>query len=177
MLELHDYIKVFPNVLDKRFCEDIINNKEYKYISTQIMGPEKQYLPDIKVRNCTGTRLFEEDDKGDCFEVAGRAMIDLTEEQEMYGMKLVHAYVYGQGDLTGRRFEHAWNEQGDVVLDNSNGNSVVLRKEQYYEAGGVVGEAGAYASYDKEKSMINLLKHGHWGPWDLNDGLREGEQL
>jgi len=62
MLELLDYIKVFPNVLDKRFCEDIINNKEYKYISTQVMSPEKQYLPDKKVRNCTGTRLFEEDD-------------------------------------------------------------------------------------------------------------------
>ena len=121
--------------------------------------------------------LFEETDKGDCFEVAGRAMIDLTEEQEMYGMKIVHAYVYGQGDLTGRRFEHAWNEQGDVVLDNSNGKSVVLRKEQYYKAGGVVEETGAYASYDKEQTLIKLLKTGHWGPWDLNDSLREGKQL
>ena len=119
--------------------------------------------------------LFEEDDKGDCFEVAGRAMIDLTEEQEMYGMKMVHAYVYGQGALEGRRFEHAWNEQGDVVLDKSNGNNVVMRKEQYYPLGGVVEEAGAYATYNKEDTMINMLKHGHYGPWDLNDGLKEGK--
>ena len=119
--------------------------------------------------------LFEETDKGDCFEVAGRAMIDLTEEQEMYGMKMVHAYVYGQGALEGRRFEHAWNEQGDVVLDKSNGNNVVMRKEQYYPLGGVVEEAGAYATYNKEDTMINMLKHGHYGPWDLNDGLKEGK--
>ena len=142
----------------------------WKIIITEGIGNLKNLLNEMGA-------LFEEDGKGDCFEVAGRTMIDLTEEQELSGMKLVHAYVYGQGNLTGRRFEHAWNEQGDVVLDNSNGGSVVLRKEQYYEAGGVVGEAGAYASYDKEKSMINLLKHGHWGPWDLNDDLREGKQL
>ena len=119
--------------------------------------------------------LFEETDKGDCFEVAGRAMIDMTEEQETYGMKMIHAYVYGQGELKGRRFPHAWVEQGDVVLDNSNGNSIVMRKEQYYPLGGVVEEKGAYASYDKEKTMINMLKHGHYGPWDLNDGLQEGK--
>jgi len=119
--------------------------------------------------------LFEEDGKGDCFEVAGRAMIDLTEEQEMYGMKLVHAFVRGQGELEGRRFEHAWNEQGDVVLDNSNGNNVVLRKEQYYKLGGIEVEAGAYATYNKDDTMINMLKHGHYGPWDLNDDLQEGK--
>ena len=88
---------------------------------------------------------------------------------------MVHAYVYGQGALEGRRFEHAWNEQGDVVLDNSNGRNVVIRKEQYYPLGGVVEEAGAYATYNKEDTMINMLKHGHYGPWDLNDGLKEGK--
>ena len=119
--------------------------------------------------------LFEETDKGDCFEVAGRAMIDLTEEQEMYGMKMVHAYVYGQGELEGRRFEHAWNEKGDVVMYNSNGRNVVMRKEQYYPLGGVVEETGAYATYNKEDTMINMLKHGNYGPWDLNDGLQEGK--
>ncbi len=28
MLKLHDYIKVFPNVLDTQSCENIINNKK-----------------------------------------------------------------------------------------------------------------------------------------------------
>jgi len=111
---------------------------------------------------------------GDCFEVAGRTMVDMTEEQEMSGMKMVHAYVYGEGDLKGRRFPHAWNEQGDVVLDNSNGNNIVMRKEQYYPLGGIVKESGAYATYAKEDCLIKMLKHGHWGPWDLNDSLDEG---
>ena len=118
--------------------------------------------------------LFEEG-AGDCFHVAGRTMIDMTEEQEVYGMKMIHAYVYGQGELKGRRFPHAWIEQGDVVLDNSNGNNIVMRKEQYYKLGGIEEEAGAYATYNKEDTMINMLKHGHYGPWDLNDGLQEGK--
>jgi hypothetical protein len=124
------------------------------------------------LRTALESDLFEAG-AGDCFLVAGRAMVDLTEEQEIHGMKMVHAYVYGQGKLKGRRFPHAWNEQGDVVLDNSNGNNIVMRKEQYYPLGGVVEEAGAYATYEKEKTMINMLKHSNWGPWDLNDSLDE----
>jgi 5'(3')-deoxyribonucleotidase len=125
------------------------------------------------LRTALESDLFEAG-AGDCFMVAGRAMMDLTEEQEIYGMKMVHAYVYGQGELKGRRFPHAWVEQGDVVLDNSNGNSIVMRKEKYYPLGGIVEESGAYATYEKEKTMINMLKHSNWGPWDLNDSLDEG---
>ena len=124
------------------------------------------------LRTAFESDLFEAG-TGDCFEIANRAMIDITEEQEVYGMKCVHAYVYGQGDLKGRRFPHAWNEQGDVVFDNSNGNNIVMRKEQYYALGGVVQESGAYATYDKEDCLIKMLKHSHYGPWDLNDSLDE----
>ena len=116
--------------------------------------------------------LSEEGPKGDgdCFHVAGRAMIDMTDEQEVYGMKLVHAFVYGQGPLKGRRFEHAWNEQGSTCLDNSNGQKTVMNKKQYYKLAGVVKERGAYATYDQKicgtihsdtggttKSFINAL--------------------
>ncbi len=124
------------------------------------------------LRTALESNLFEAG-TGDCFEVANRAMIGMTEEQEVYGMKCIHAYVYGQGDLKGRRFPHAWNEQGDVVFDNSNGNNIVMRKEQYYALGGVVQESGAYATYDKDDCLIKMLKHSHYGPWDLNDSLDE----
>ena len=124
------------------------------------------------LRTALESDLFEAG-TGDCFEIANRAMIDMTEEQEVYGMKCVHAYVYGQGDLKGRRFPHAWNEQGDVVLDNSNGNNIVMRKEQYYALGGIVQESGAYVTYDKDDCLIKMLKHSHYGPWDLNDNLDE----
>ena len=69
--------------------------------------------------------IAEADDLGDCFVVAGKAMLD----NKIPELKLVHAYVTGQGLLKGRRFEHAWNEIGDVVFDNSNGRKIIMRKE------------------------------------------------
>ena len=101
---------------------------------------------------------------GDCFHVAGRAII------EDESLTLVHAFVYGQGPLEGRRFEHAWNEQGPLCIDNSNGQKTVMNKKQYYKLAGVVKERGAYATYDQKicgtihsdtggttKSFINAL--------------------
>ena len=56
----------------------------WKIIVTEGIGNLKNLLNEMGA-------LFEENGKGDCFEVAGRTMIDLTEEQELSGMKLVHA--------------------------------------------------------------------------------------
>ena len=107
---------------------------------------------------------------GDCFKVAGRAII------EDESLKLVHAFVYGQGPMKGRRFEHAWNEQGPLCIDNSNGQTTLMAKKQYYKLAGVVKKAPqgvAYASYDSTQGLVNMLKHKHWGPWDLNMSLEE----
>ena len=101
--------------------------------------------------------------KGDCFEVAGRAMI----HPKIPGLKLVHAYVSGQGKLEGQRFPHAWNEVGDVVLDNSNGRNIVLRKEQYYDIGKVVEKPGEYAVYNDIDAKKKMVRNKHYGPWDL----------
>ena len=103
---------------------------------------------------------------GDCFVVAGRAMID----PQLPGMSLVHAYVSGQGKLQGKRFAHAWNEYGDVVFDYSNGRKVVMRKEQYYKIGNVSTEPGEYAVYDDTETKKKILQTKHWGPWDLDPG-------
>ena len=105
--------------------------------------------------------------EGDCFKVAGRAII------EDESLKLVHAFVYGQGPMKGRRFEHAWNEKGNTVIDNSNGQKTVMNKKQYYKLAGVVKKAGAYASYNHEEALVNMLKEYHWGPWDLSTMLGE----
>ena len=108
---------------------------------------------------------------GDCFKVAGRAVI------EDESLTLVHAYVYGQGRLEGRRFEHAWNEHGPLCIDNSNGQTTLMPKKQYYKLAGVVKKAGAYASYDSTQGLVNMLKHKHWGPWDLSPTWLLGEKL
>ena len=111
---------------------------------------------------------------GDCFPVAGRAMLDLEGILETAGYKLVHALVRGEGKLKGRRFGHAFNRLGDVIFDNSNGNKVVMRKEAYFKQGSInLNEKGAYIEYDKEQSLINMAKRLHWGPWDLDESLME----
>jgi len=59
MLELHDYIKVIPNVLDTQSCENIINNKKYEFKRAGITTKNEK---DSKIRNCYSTRIFGEDD-------------------------------------------------------------------------------------------------------------------
>jgi len=60
--KLHDYIKVFPNVLDTQSCEDIINNKQYTFTAASA-GTGAPPAEIAKYRNCYITGLFEEDDK------------------------------------------------------------------------------------------------------------------
>lgn len=102
---------------------------------------------------------------GDCFKVAGRNMIDDPPPE----LTLVHAYVTGQGPVKGKRFSHAWNEIGDVVIDYSNGKKVVMRKGQYYALGNIVQEPGQFQRYTQEQALENMAKYRHWGPWDLDN--------
>ena len=61
-----------------------------------------------------------------------------------------------------------------VVFDNSNGKTVTMRKEAYFKQASIdTKEKGAYVEYDKEKTMVNMLKYKHWGPWELNSSLVE----
>lgn len=118
--------------------------------------------------------LSEPGKLGDCFKVAGRAMLDLDDVNEKAGYKMVHALVYGEGKLKGRRFGHAFNILGNIVFDNSNGNKITMRKANYFKQGRInPKEKGAYVEYNKLESMLKMGKHHHWGPWDLNEALEE----
>ena len=119
--------------------------------------------------------ISEASDNGDCFEVAANARGGFKRGGDVTPVKMVHAYVRGQGALEGRRFSHGFNLlTDDVVQDNSNGNEIVMRREQYYEIGGInPKEKGAYKEYTKKETMAALVKHGHYGPWDLNKALDE----
>jgi len=110
---------------------------------------------------------------GDCFEVAGRAMIT----PEVPEMRLVHAYVTGQGPIAGKRFSHAWNEIGDVVLDYSNGRQVVMRKPQYYELVQISTEPGEYAAYNDTQAKKRMVQTRHWGPWDLDPSKEKIDEV
>ena len=111
---------------------------------------------------------------GDCFEVAGRNMLELDSTMEKAGYKMVHALVYGEGELEGRRFGHAFNKLGDVIFDNSNDNKIMTRQGNYFKQGGIKPkEKGAYIEYNKDQTLNKLAKYKHWGPWDLNEALEE----
>lgn len=100
----------------------------------------------------------------DCFEAAGRAIIDLPSDAV-----LVHACVDGQGPLEGRRFVHAWIEIGDVVVDKSLGKSLEISKRFYYAIGCVRREPGQFKSYTRTEALHKMLEEEHFGPWEKFD--------
>ena len=105
---------------------------------------------------------------GDCFSTANR----LATANMDYDV--VHALVYGQGKLKGRRFGHAWCEKGNMVIDKSNGNDIYMTRSAYYAIAGVrKKEPGAYVRYTSTQAMIKMIKNKHHGPWDLNLSLEE----
>jgi hypothetical protein len=128
-------------------------------IKEKIMITFKDYLIEAKI--------------GDCFEIAGKAMITPEPKFAKY-ITLIHAIVNGTGKLEGRKFVHAWNELGDIILDNSNGKKVVMKKSQYYALGKINPKTkGAYKKYTREQATKHMQKSRHFGPWHINEKLEE----
>ena len=87
---------------------------------------------------------------------------------------LVHALGYGQGSVAGLRFPHAWVEDGDMEIDQSNGNDIRIDKRVYYAIGKIKpNEKGAYKTYTYIEMTRKLRSTGHYGPWDLDEKLEE----
>ena len=53
--KLQDYIRVIPNVLDKQFCDGIINNKKYEYTPSTVQQTDMSSSLDTEVRDCLET--------------------------------------------------------------------------------------------------------------------------
>lgn len=103
---------------------------------------------------------------GDCFDKA----VEVAERFEKHypDVRIVHGEPIGTGgEALGIRFPHAWVEldlNGLVfVIDESNGNSVMISKNDYYTIGNIV-EADAM-KYTMTEARIMMLKHKHYGPW------------
>jgi len=103
---------------------------------------------------------------GDCFDKA----VEVAEclEKHYPDIRIVHGEPIGTGgEALGIRFPHAWVEldlNGLVfVIDESNGNSVMISKNDYYTIGNIV-EADAM-KYTMTEARIMMLKHKHYGPW------------
>jgi len=77
------------------------------------------------------TLLTENNGGGNCYQMAGNFVVDHNSKK----YTLVHGMVNGQGELTGLKFGHGWVEDGNVVIDNSNGNNIKMDKDLYYKLG------------------------------------------
>ena len=99
---------------------------------------------------------------GDCYAAAGRYIMDNPDSH----LQLVHGEVSGQGALEGTTFGHAWVLDGDQVIDQSNGRNLRLPKVIYYALGGIDRIDNLHV-YSREQALDRMLKHKHFGPWEL----------
>lgn len=97
---------------------------------------------------------------GDCYDSAGKYVIENNDPS----LVLVHGMVDGQGPLKGIRFDHAWVEKGDEVIDVSNGKNLKLPKDLYYAIGNI--KENQLIRYSREKAIENMTGIGNYGPWE-----------
>jgi hypothetical protein len=125
------------------------------------------------------------DGDGDCMSAAVNLMMQFNSSFFAKPIKsksgktvLVHALVRGQGAAKGLRFPHAWVEDGDEVLDYSNGREIRMDKKVYYAIGGIKPkEKGAYSVYTYQEMKRKLVSTKHYGPWDLDEKLEEAKDI
>jgi hypothetical protein len=99
---------------------------------------------------------------GDCFQVAA----DLTLAIE--DLVLCHGKPLGTGgEAKGLRYCHAWAEFENVVLDFSNGNSAVVRVEDYYALGTI--DLKRVRRYTRDEAIACMRAYDHYGPWPEGD--------
>ena len=94
-------------------------------------------------------------ERGDCFRVAGNMIIDHP------NFLLCHAKVAGQGKFKGKMIWHAWNEDGDMVWDYSNGREIIVRKERYYKIAKIKDKN--IVKYTHDEAIKLMLKHKTYG--------------
>ena len=116
---------------------------------------------------------------GDCYEAAGKYMMTKCQfGGNCDNLTLVHGEVSGQGPLTGIRYGHAWVEDGDTVIDKSNGRDLRMPKAFYYAIGQISRETFDEDGYNPvggqnvhryswPEAREKIVGYEHWGPWDL----------
>ena len=100
--------------------------------------------------------------EGNCFEVAGRWMLDHGWRKEYRDAVLFHAEIGGQAHLEGWRFWHAWIEHDGVALDYSNGRDLELPVAFFR----CLARAGREFRYTMNEAARLMLKSEHFGPWE-----------
>jgi hypothetical protein len=100
---------------------------------------------------------------GDCYCAAGHYLMEHGMSKP--NLVLVHGEVTGQGKIKNIKYGHAWIEDGDMVIDNSQGRHIELPKMVYYALGNI--EPEKTFRYTLEQMRKKILDTEHWGPWEL----------
>ena len=104
---------------------------------------------------------------GDCYEANGKKfMSEAIFPGKSPNLRLVHGEVTGQGSLAGVNYGHAWIEDGNTVIDVSNGKNLRVPKAIYYAIGGIDRNDNMH-KYKPSEFRKKVQKYEHWGPWDL----------
>ena len=115
---------------------------------------------------------------GDCYEAAVHYLLDhalgMGVKEPNSNLRIVHGQVAGQGPLEGKTFGHAWIEDGDDVIDVSNGRNIRMPKAMYYHIG-KINQINNLHSYTPEEARSRMIDTGIYGPWDLQ--VEDGSDL
>ena len=98
--------------------------------------------------------------KGDCYAANGREIIGMDDSA-----RLVHGVGILQTD--GKPFGHCWVEYKGKCIDKSNGNDINFPKKLFYALLKAPVPGTKIYKYKPIEVSVNVMKHKHWGPWDL----------
>ena len=97
---------------------------------------------------------------GDCYSANGRLMFRKDDS-----WILCHGVGILQTD--GKPFGHCWIEKGSRCIDQSNGNNINFPKKIFYSLLKAPVPGTKIYKYKPIEVSVNVMKHKHWGPWDL----------
>lgn len=102
--------------------------------------------------------------QGDCFISAGRYIS--TNGIKNPNLVLVHAKIRPRmGPMKNVVYWHAWVEDGDKIIDLSNGKDIdsgQFEKNFYY----LIADPQLVKKYTFKEVLEITTKVGNWGPWD-----------
>ena len=117
-----------------------------------------------KAESLLGKKLPSKNKNGDCYDAAYKYVSNSSDKN----LKIVHGMVDGQGAITGIRYDHAWVEDGDMVIDPSNGkseNPLIIPKIVYYSIGNI--KESQLLRFGSKEIAENVSRTGKTSGWSL----------
>jgi len=140
-----------------------LTNKEINEAMSEDVDPKmKKYL---KKHPYMEPDQLQEEAAGQCFPFAVEMANAVPDDEfnDMSKFKVVHGRITDK--FSGETTLHAWVEKGDVVFDwqTSATKPKGISKVSYYD----IFQPEVHAEYTAEELLVNCMKQGHKGPFNL----------